>query len=63
MKQLISSKTITIPDGVTVEVKARKVRVKGPRGEFGYRNVGEAIWVGLREVEECARVQMCGKQP
>lgn len=34
MKQLISSRQITIPDGVTVEVKARKVRVKGPRGKY-----------------------------
>jgi len=34
MKQLVSSRTITIPEGVSVEVKARKVRVKGPRGEF-----------------------------
>ncbi len=33
MKQLVSSRTIDIPDGVQIEVKARKVRVKGPRGE------------------------------
>ena len=33
MKQLVSSRNITIPEGVTVEVKARQVRVKGPRGE------------------------------
>ena len=33
MKLLVSSRTITIPEGVTVEVKARSVRVKGPRGE------------------------------
>jgi large subunit ribosomal protein L9e len=33
MKLLVSSRTITIPEGVSVEVKARSVRVKGPRGE------------------------------
>ncbi|GAB4824001.1 hypothetical protein N2152v2_011047 [Parachlorella kessleri] len=32
MKQLVSSRTIDIPSGVEIEVKARKVRVKGPRG-------------------------------
>ena len=32
MKQLISNGDVVIPDGVTVEVKARQVRVKGPRG-------------------------------
>lgn len=35
MKQLISSRTLVIPEGVSVEVKARRVRVKGPRGECG----------------------------
>jgi hypothetical protein len=34
MKQLIASRTLAIPDGVSIEVKARKVRVKGPRGEW-----------------------------
>ena len=33
MKQLISSRTLVIPDEVSIEVKARRVRVKGPRGE------------------------------
>ena len=32
MKQLIASRTLVIPEGVKVEVKARKVRVTGPRG-------------------------------
>ena len=32
MKQIIASRTVDIPEGVTMEVKARKVRVKGPRG-------------------------------
>jgi large subunit ribosomal protein L9e len=33
MKQLVASRTLVIPEGISVEVKARKVRVKGPRGE------------------------------
>lgn len=37
MKQLIASRTLAIPDGVSIEVKARKVRVKGPRGELPCR--------------------------
>lgn len=32
MKILESSRTLAIPDGVTIEVKGRAVRVKGPRG-------------------------------
>lgn len=33
MKQVIASRVLTIPKGVDIEVKARRVRVKGPRGE------------------------------
>lgn len=32
MRQIISSRAIEIPEGVTVEVKARRVTVTGPRG-------------------------------
>ncbi|GLI59105.1 hypothetical protein VaNZ11_000936, partial [Volvox africanus] len=32
MKQLLSSRTLPIPDGISIEVKGRAVRVKGPRG-------------------------------
>jgi large subunit ribosomal protein L9e len=34
MKQIISSKEISIPEGVEVTVKSRVVKVKGPRGEL-----------------------------
>ncbi|KAK9859365.1 hypothetical protein WJX84_000924 [Apatococcus fuscideae] len=34
MKQLIASRTLDIPEGIKVEVKARKVRVTGPRGKL-----------------------------
>jgi large subunit ribosomal protein L9e len=33
MRLLVASRTLAIPEGVTIEVKARSVRVKGPRGE------------------------------
>lgn len=33
MKQVIATRLVDIPDEVTFEVRARKVRVKGPRGE------------------------------
>ena len=32
MKQLTATHTLAIPAGVKVEIKARRVRVKGPRG-------------------------------
>jgi len=32
MKLLTASRTLSIPEGVTVEIKGRRVRVKGPRG-------------------------------
>ncbi len=34
MKQIISQRELDIPEGITVEVKGRNVRVKGPRGAF-----------------------------
>ena len=33
MKQVIATRLVDIPDEVKLEVRARKVRVKGPRGE------------------------------
>ena len=33
MKQVIATRLVDIPDDVTFEIKARKIRVKGPRGE------------------------------
>ena len=41
MKLIHSTRTVVIPDDVEIEVKARKVRVKGPRGEFGGREAAE----------------------
>ncbi|KAJ3226132.1 60S ribosomal protein L9 [Clydaea vesicula] len=32
MRGINQKSTVTIPEGVTVDIKARKVRVKGPRG-------------------------------
>ena len=34
MKLLSATRTLSIPEGVTVEIKGRRVRVKGPRGEL-----------------------------
>lgn len=34
MKSLLSQAYVTVPEGVTVEIKARKVRVTGPRGSL-----------------------------
>ena len=32
MKQLIAQHELEVPEGISVEVKGRRVRVKGPRG-------------------------------
>lgn len=34
MKLIHSTRSVAIPEDVSIEVKARKVRVKGPRGAF-----------------------------
>ena len=34
MKPIIADRTLSIPEGVTVEVKSRRIYVKGPRGEL-----------------------------
>jgi len=58
MKQLIATKTLPLPEGVTVEVKARKIRVKGPRGtlvrEFKHLNVD--VFIGEEEGARALRV-------
>ena len=36
MKQVVASQVVTVPKGIKIEVKARKVRVKGERGESSY---------------------------
>ena len=36
MKQVVASQVVTVPKGIKIEVKARKVRVKGERGESSF---------------------------
>merc|ERR1711918_174486 len=43
MKPTLSTETINIPSNVTVEIKARKVRVKGPRGVLLRDFLGEKV--------------------
>eukprot|EP00899_Mesostigma_viride_P020017 jgi/Mesvir1/28016/Mv20203-RA.1 len=72
MKTLLTSRTIKIPDGVTVEIKSKQVRVKGPRGvltrDLSYFNLdmyvkedGKTIqidgWFALRK--EIASIRTC----
>ena len=70
MKTVLASRTIDVPEGVTVEIAARKVVVKGPRGEL-YREfkhvdmdmfvVGEGkkvrvdLWFANRKQLACVR--------
>eukprot|EP00299_Pterocystis_sp_00344_P004509 c155_g1_i1.p1 GENE.c155_g1_i1~~c155_g1_i1.p1 ORF type:complete len:187 (-),score=33.81 c155_g1_i1:41-601(-) len=67
-KSIQSVHTVNIPAGVTVEVKSRTVRVKGPRGtlqrdfhhatvqiEASPRTVTVSIWFGGRKEIACVR--------
>ena len=47
MKQIIASRTVDIPEGITMEVKARKVRVKGPRGAAQHLGISSGSWLVL----------------
>ena len=40
MKQIVATRLVEIPDDVKFEIKARKVRVKGPRGAMS----GDFSW-------------------
>ncbi len=47
MKVLVSSSTLDIPAGVTIEVKGRAVRVKGPRGVLSkeFKHIGVDMYL------------------
>eukprot|EP00775_Hariotina_reticulata_P007117 gene7117-7331_t len=51
MKLLVSNGTVSIPAGVEVEVKARQVRVKGPRGVLSRDFKHLAVDMFLTEVD------------
>jgi|UniRef100_A0A7S2U6Z1 large subunit ribosomal protein L9e len=69
MKTVLASRTITIPKGVEVEIKARQVVVTGPRGELkrdfshvnmDLRKVGKDqvqvdLWFATRKELACVR--------
>merc|ERR550514_452707 len=68
MKQIFSSKEIDIPEGVTVEIKSRLVKVTGPRGTMeksfkfikldlrveGKKVIAE-LWFGNKKALACIR--------
>jgi len=45
MKQVIATRLVDIPDEVKLEVRARKVRVKGPRGEQHWHFTARSFWL------------------
>ncbi|KAJ3288528.1 60S ribosomal protein L9 [Borealophlyctis nickersoniae] len=69
MKAIFADKDLTIPEGVTLDVKARVVRVKGPRGtlikNFKHVNmeitrvsktkINLKVWHGARKHLACIR--------
>ena len=69
MKTLLTSRTVSIPKGVTVSVASRKVTVKGPRGELsetfkhtpcaievlGKRSLRVDMWFANRKQLACLR--------
>jgi large subunit ribosomal protein L9e len=54
MRTLKASKSISVPEGVTVSITTRKVNVKGPRGtlsrDFGHQNVDIILDNGGRSI-------------
>mmetsp|Transcript_32529 Transcript_32529/g.48241 ORF Transcript_32529/g.48241 Transcript_32529/m.48241 type:complete len:198 (-) Transcript_32529:162-755(-) len=54
MKTVLSSKSIEIPEGVTVEIKSRRVKVTGPRGtlERDFKHVDMDLMKITGEVDE-----------
>uniref|UniRef100_A0A7R9YBB6 Large ribosomal subunit protein uL6 alpha-beta domain-containing protein n=1 Tax=Pinguiococcus pyrenoidosus TaxID=172671 RepID=A0A7R9YBB6_9STRA len=69
MRQILSSRLVSIPEGVTVEAKCRTVTVSGPRGEltrkFGHLKVDMQLvsadtlkvdlWFGTLKQRACIR--------
>ncbi|KAI8820448.1 ribosomal protein L6, alpha-beta domain-containing protein [Fimicolochytrium jonesii] len=69
MKSIIQEKDIKIPEGVTLDVKSRIVRVKGPRGTLtkdlkhvnmeiirvGKNKIRIKVWHGVRKHIACIR--------
>lgn len=51
MKQIVATRLVEIPDDVKFEIKARTVRVKGPRGEMA----GKLSW---RNMPICTPLSM-----
>lgn len=47
MRDIYKDEELSIPEGVSVEVKARAITVKGPRGEL--RKVSMSLEVGCTE--------------
>lgn len=57
MKDLSSVETLTIPAGVSIKVKARKVTVEGPRGTL-HKNVGHVAM----DIQVVSRNEATGKR-
>ncbi|ORX91855.1 large subunit ribosomal protein L9e, variant [Basidiobolus meristosporus CBS 931.73] len=69
MKDIYKEEELTIPEGVTLDIKARVVRVKGPRGtlskdfhhvnmeikKVGANKVRLSVWHGARKHVACLR--------
>lgn len=70
MREIFSTETIEMPQGATVEVKAREVRVKGPRGTLtrsfkhipniemvadGSKSLKVSCWFGKKKDAACIR--------
>lgn len=59
MKLLLTSRTVTIPDGVSIEVKGRSVRVKGPRGmlQRDFKHLSVDMYLFEEEGEKKLKVE------
>lgn len=54
MKLIKASQSLAIPEGVELSVKARKIRVKGPRGAFCSLDLTVAVAAVLPVMQQAA---------
>lgn len=63
MKYTESKQIVEVPEGVNVEIKARVVTVKGPRGELTRDFRHQGVEMEIQEDGNVKLTKWCGKKP